>query len=259
MRTESDLRIICECELAKFDSLNIERFPITDWKLRKTSAWYGQCTKQHKSTGTSCYIEISREYFLNASDYQVRNTIMHEICHTAVGAKHHDAFWQTVAAKCNNAFGYSIQRVGGGVEEGTSKYTLEREPYRYEVVCDCGHFWKYRRNCWTIECASTGNSTCPYCGGHHFTIKDLTATVKPTPAPTQVTAPSEQPTRRNRRQFWTLSDGFHGNIDELADHLDWHDKRGYYADGLFEWLKGRAALAPQVEAKFPGLTYIRVK
>jgi len=77
---------------------------------------------------------------------------------------------------------------------------------------------------------------------------------------TTVSVPAaEPPVRKKRRQFWKLSDGFQGNIDDIADHLDWHDKRGYYADGLFDWLKSRGELSAAVSARFPGLTFEPVK
>ena len=90
-------------------------------------------------------ISISFDLARNASDKDIRDTLLHEIAHALVGKKHnHDAIWKAKA------------RAIGCTGERTHK--LQFVPPRYSVKCE--------NNCWT-QTAERRNTRllCRTCGG----------------------------------------------------------------------------------------------
>ena len=99
----------------------------------------GCCTYHDKR------ISISFDLARNASDEDIRDTLLHEIAHALVGKKHnHDAVWKAKA------------RAIGCTGERTHKLQFARA--RYSVSCE--------NNCWT-QTAERRNTRllCRTCGG----------------------------------------------------------------------------------------------
>jgi predicted SprT family Zn-dependent metalloprotease len=90
-------------------------------------------------------ISISFELARNASDEEVRDTILHEIAHALAGKKHnHDATWKAKA-----------QEIGCS---GERTHRLIFSPPRYSVICE-NQCWKH-----TAERRNT-RLVCRTCGG----------------------------------------------------------------------------------------------
>ncbi len=90
-------------------------------------------------------ISISFNLACNASDENIRDTLLHEIAHALVGKKHnHDAVWKA-----------KTREIGGS---GERCHRLVFSPPRYSVACE--------NNCWT-HTAERRNThlLCRTCGG----------------------------------------------------------------------------------------------
>ena len=100
------------------------------------TGWSFQFEDASKQAGVCVFglqvIGLSRLYCLHATDWQVRDTILHEIAHAMVGPKHnHDAAWKAVARSIGCT--------------GDRCHKVEFAPPRYIARCTrCG--WAIKRN-----------------------------------------------------------------------------------------------------------------
>ncbi len=98
-------------------------------------------------------VSISFYMARNASDEEIRDTILHEIAHALVGKKHnHDAVWRTTA-----------QKIGCS---GERTHQLVFSPPRYRVACE-NHCWEQtaERHNRRLVCRTCGGKLVysPYC------------------------------------------------------------------------------------------------
>lgn len=119
----------------------IKTHRLTHWKFKfDHSTRRAGCCNYRDQT-----LSISFELARNASDADIRDTLLHEIAHALVGQKHnHDAVWKATAQK----IGCSGERC----------HRLVFSPPRYHVACE--------NRCWE-QTAERRNrrAVCRTCGG----------------------------------------------------------------------------------------------
>lgn len=121
---------IQECIQCKIDFGKISKIKIN----RRYTAW-GVCKQQPDRT---FQIELSRMLFDgNGSEDGIKNTLLHEICHTVPNGHGHKAGWRAAANKLNAMFGYNIKRADDNNSKGVEAIV---KPAKYTLRCTkCGH------------------------------------------------------------------------------------------------------------------------
>lgn len=108
-------------------------------------------------------IVINEDYFKQASDKIVINTIMHEHIHSIPGCMNHKEKFKMVGNIVNNRFGYNIQRCTN--TQGEYDYS---QAYKYKFICtECDASWRYIRR--PKFAKNLSKCICPHCKTH--TIK----------------------------------------------------------------------------------------
>ena len=119
----------------------MDKYGLCDWKLELDHAKVraGACHFTEKK------ISFSRNFIKYADDFDINDTILHEIAHALVGPKHgHDSVWKTMAKK----IGCSAKRC----------HTLEFSDYKWVRFCT-NHCWEQKTH------RRKPNLVCKKCGG----------------------------------------------------------------------------------------------
>lgn len=155
------------------DSVGIpydKNVPITVNKRLKRAL--GVC----KSRNNKAYaIELSG--IIIASDLQeLKNTICHELIHSATVGDNHGGKWRYYANKMTNSSNYTITRLHDGSKLNQSAIM---KTYKYKVTCSkCGTTTHYSKKTSIIKTImeNDGNGYpwyCSKCHGSHWTVEEL--------------------------------------------------------------------------------------
>ena len=136
------------------DRIGVPYGNIVDIKenTRAKSRW-GCCKPRMNShTGeTEFHLEISSELLGEDAPLNgLRETILHEICHTVEGGHGHTGEWLRWAKELNRAYGYNIKRTNSAEDKGFTKEQSREmarknhpklfSPVSYTIRCvNCGH------------------------------------------------------------------------------------------------------------------------
>jgi predicted SprT family Zn-dependent metalloprotease len=97
------------------------------------SRW-GQCRK----VGLNGFeISISKHLLENGEDHKVKQTLMHEILHTAPGCFNHGATWKRYGSQVNRIYGYDISRTTSAANLGVDSPKVANAKYTIQC-CSCG-------------------------------------------------------------------------------------------------------------------------
>lgn len=115
-------------------------------ELSKSLTQFGVCYWKWGKNDRKEDIKIKvSEYHLANSEDDVRQTIAHELCHTAPG-NGHGKEWKKWAGLMNAAYGYHLSRVGTSTS-GCALTDPKKPKFAHEVVCTkCGHIYGRHRN-----------------------------------------------------------------------------------------------------------------
>ena len=141
---------------------------IVDIKFSSATTFYGQC--KNYASGV-CKIKISM-LAIASGDAKLRNTIIHELCHASAPMRaKHGIYWQELATRASKLYHTTIKpRTPPNAD--ARKYL--KSTIKYKVTCDCGREWAFQRRTKVIKLLELDSKlTCPYCGGHNFTIEKL--------------------------------------------------------------------------------------
>ena len=102
-----------------------------------------------RSLGRCCFpkqgpirIEIQKDFFFKGKEEDLKNTICHELIHSACKEDGHTGRWLKYA-KIMNQHGYDIHR--------TSMVEFDKTT-PYQVYCPkCGHIWYYKTYCKVVQ------------------------------------------------------------------------------------------------------------
>lgn len=131
----------------------------------------GQCCNKKDINISSWLLEVG-------SDYDIKNTIIHEILHTFDNTVGHKAKWKYYANYVNSKTKYNITRttsIDNIYNKANKIRPLKKVHYKYEITCEkCGKvFHRNRMATKTINKFMCGKMTHVGCGGRDFKIVDL--------------------------------------------------------------------------------------
>jgi predicted SprT family Zn-dependent metalloprotease len=99
----------------------------------------------------------------------LKETILHELCHTIKGGMAHTGAWKTAVEKLNRKFGYNIKRVNTNEDKGVDNEDMQNRA-KYVFQCkDCGSLiYRFKASNFTknYDCY-----VCGKCGGKFKKIK----------------------------------------------------------------------------------------
>lgn len=137
-----------ELDKVKVLALNL----MLEYKLPK-KCWTFEFTRSKRTFGwcdsTNKIISLSKHLSLLNDEPQIRNTILHEIAHALVGAKHgHNHYWLRVA-----------QSIGCDGQRCYSNDEVVTPPRKFKGTCpECGY---------TVRKHKRGNYACKVCCNKH--------------------------------------------------------------------------------------------
>ena len=95
----------------------------------------GICHKNLKRWGRCRYIADEDCYYIEisyrlvddaASDKALKETILHELCHTVDGCMNHQKKWKETVAKLNERYGYNIKTADTAADKGLESIEPEK-------------------------------------------------------------------------------------------------------------------------------------
>ena len=129
-------------EIKKVKDIGIVVEPISPVvEYSKSRSTYAVCVRRQKVYNGEvykAYIKMS-EYFLGASEIEVRACLMHEVLHACKRSWGcgHGKEWKELARRVNKAYGYKITRLGAQLD-GYKDYDLSSiVSKRIKYVCVC--------------------------------------------------------------------------------------------------------------------------
>lgn len=157
MVTQADVNNWLQDEISRVKALNIEVYTIMpNVQLRPFKRRFGQCRR----LGSTYEVSLST-YFLNNSENDIRNTIAHEVLHACKNSLNHGESWKHYAEMFNRAYGYNIQRVGGGSPDKKLEHDMDK---CYLIECQNCHA-KIKRFRKSKVITNTNSYKCGACGG----------------------------------------------------------------------------------------------
>ena len=117
---------------------------------------------------------LINKYLINVGGEELKETILHELCHAVYGCVGHGAEWERVAKKVGTHFNIRIEQLAS-VEKivACRKVGLARPKF---IVCeDCGKKYSYFRKGKTAKYIEAGNKdgvySCSHCGSSHLVLE----------------------------------------------------------------------------------------
>lgn len=168
MIAQTDIeKIVSECrdELA---TIGITTPEVKVSTMRSTKCW-GECVqKANKRTKEVLSTEIRINKALCDGDqkheYPLKNTIIHELLHSATPFARHGKAWLELADKVNNELPYRVVVYGDYSKYGLLIHKEIKKEKLYIVKCEkCGQEIKRQRFCKVI--ANMNRYRCGKCGG----------------------------------------------------------------------------------------------
>lgn len=105
-------------------------------------------------------INISTALYEYGSLLAIKDTILHELCHTCPDAMNHGAGWKRWVNKLNAAYGYTIARCTPCADKYNGVNPREL-PYKYVIVCEqCGGYSVRQRSCDVVKYPATYRHGC---------------------------------------------------------------------------------------------------
>lgn len=136
--------------------------------MRSTECW-GECVlKANKRTKEVLSAEIRLNKVLcdgkTEHEHPLKNTIIHELLHSATPFASHGRAWKELASKVNNTLAYNVTVRSNYHDYGLSIHKEVKREKLYIVRCEkCGQEVKRQRLCKTIT--HLNNYRCGKCGG----------------------------------------------------------------------------------------------
>lgn len=133
---------------------------------RCISHWDG-CPDWYRIEINPCLVESGVEV------KALKNTIMHELLHTCPLCMNHGPEWKRRADVVNKLLGYRVQRQTEISRLEAQGVKLNMGEWKFAMVCnDCGHMFKRKRWCKTLE--NSDNYRCGVCHGklHVISLDD---------------------------------------------------------------------------------------
>lgn len=169
MRNEKELnKMYEECRQIMISiGFNVPIIPITlNGRLSSTLGRYFRKSNR---------IEINKSHFLYGTEHNVKNTILHEMCHQICPVGGHGTQWKKIAQIVTMKTPYKIQTYANSeeykTEDGENYIKRRKMEKKYGVRCDCcNKEWKYATK--SKPFMNPHRYKCPYC--KDFTLSSFT-------------------------------------------------------------------------------------
>lgn len=117
---------------------------IPDLYERESIRFLGRCVRKETFNGfLDCAIVLNSAIF-KYSDFQILDTIIHEVGHALTPGEHHSERWKRISDKIGERWGITVSRLCADEQINkelleTKKEKRERTEYKYELFCPiCG-------------------------------------------------------------------------------------------------------------------------
>ena len=172
MKSNELLKIVNQVK-SDMDSIGIPYDPKVPVVINnRLTRCLGMCRYRY---GKAYVIELSNTII--ASDIQeLKNTICHELIHSATPGHHHGGKWKVYANKMTKSSNYTITRLHD--TESLNQEAMIKN-YKYKVVCSgCGSVSYYTRKTKFTNTLQNNNGDgnpwyCSKCHGHHWDLIEL--------------------------------------------------------------------------------------
>lgn len=137
-----------------------------------------------RALGRCCYkydvpylIELS-EVIIASELQELKNTICHELIHSACPQDCHGGMWKVYANKMTHNSDYTITRLHDVTKLNQDVRKQKQQPYKYKVTCQCGCSMKMKRKTDFIESIEKHNGRsvrwqCSKCKADQWTLETL--------------------------------------------------------------------------------------
>lgn len=172
---QKQLEEIVKIVKSDMDKLNIPyKHDVPVVVNRRLSRALGRCTFR---CGQATLVELS-EVIIASELQELKNTICHELIHTACPQDHHGGMWLVYANKMTHNSNYTITRLHDVSVLNQNMLKAKRQPYKYKVTCRCGCSMKMKRKTDFIKSIEKHNGEsilwrCSKCGADQWTLETL--------------------------------------------------------------------------------------
>ena len=174
-----------ECDALKIPYQKVEWIAYT---ARKQYSRFGMCSQDRFRPGIFV-IQVNKA-MQDMPEFQVRNTVMHELLHTCPGCFNHGPEWKHYGDMVNAKYGYNVSRENDWEIPGTEEH------YKYRFRCTkCGQEAKrHRASDFTINYR---DYRCHLCGGEFVPVTEKPkAKIVQLPVPEQPISMVNEPAAR---------------------------------------------------------------
>lgn len=162
-------KLAADC-LAEVRAAGIQAGTIVEWKVnRRAKKRWGLC---HKDKDGKFHIQVAARLLEDdrVPEKACKETIIHEILHTAPDGMKHTGKWKEYANIMNKKYGYNIKRTTSGEEKGVENYQAKRLSYQYKFKCKkCGQTILKKKKCKFTHYYK--NYSCTICGTKNAFVK----------------------------------------------------------------------------------------
>lgn len=126
---------------------------------------WGHC--RYEPSEDAYYIDISYKLVDESTPVKtLKETILHELCHTVEGGMCHTGEWKKAVAKLNNRYGYNIKRTNSYEDKGVDreKFPPKKKTINYAFEC-CGCGYQVTRTRKSNFVEHPERYRCGICGG----------------------------------------------------------------------------------------------
>ena len=117
---------------------------------------------------------LINKYLIEVDGEELKETILHELCHAVYGCVNHGAEWKRVAKKVGSCFNIDIQQ-HASAEKVTACRQVGLARPKFIVCAECGEKYSYFRKGKTVKYIEAGNKdgrySCSHCGSSHLVLE----------------------------------------------------------------------------------------
>ena len=117
---------------------------------------------------------LINKYLIKVGGEELKETILHELCHAVYGCVGHGAEWKRVAKKVGSCFNIDIQQYASAEKVTACRQVGLAKP-KFIVCAECGKKYSYFRKGKTVKYIEAGNKdgvySCSHCGSSHLVLE----------------------------------------------------------------------------------------
>ena len=166
----TDIEKLVRMYRAEMIKLGFNVRPILKVDITRTARGMGWCY-QYGDGGVKILIN---KYLIKVGGEELKETILHELCHAVYGCVDHGAEWKRVAKKVGTCFNIKIEQ-HASAEKVTACRQVGLARPKFIVCAECGAKYSYFRKGKTVKYIEAGNKdgrySCSHCGSSHLVLE----------------------------------------------------------------------------------------